>query len=1402
LLKSGGAKLNPLRASPKLWLSLLVLLFVRTIVAQTYKVGADNPSEPQSAAGNSADTHQKSMGWGSNLENARLGRSVEAALSNGDYAGAVAYAQRAVNDAPNDPQLWFLLGYAARLAGRLQVAMDAYNKGLKLNPSSLEGLSGLAQTYRAMGRVDEAERILSGVVAADPRRSDDATLLGELLLQSGQPNHAISALGRAEQAQPSARAELLIALAYERLHNRARANQYLEAAKQRAPHNPEVERSLAGFYRDTGNYPAAIAALESIHSRSADITAELAYTHQLNGDPQKAAKLYAQAADAAPKKLDLQLAAAQAQVGAGATEKAEGYLRRANGLDPEHYRLHAIRGEIARLQERKTDAVREYTAALEHLPAAPPEGPLYPIQLRMNLAELDQDLQDQAGAHEQLAVARSAINGLAASGAHQPEYLRLRALIRIASGDFEGAASDVHEALAVNPRDPRTLEVEAQLLTRSGHPEQALEVYTNILSSDPGNRFALASAGYLSREIGHEREAEKYFQRLAAAHPDLYVPYLALGDLYSSRRDFSKAQASYLKANELAPTNSLVIAGGMNAAVEAHTYPVAGQWLKRATPEMHENPYIMRETERYLLWAGDHQKSADVGEQAIKKLPRDRDVVVYLGYDLLDLGRYDELLNLTSRYRDILPKEPDIPLLAGYAHKHAGALAEAEQDFTETLNRDPNIPTAYVNRGFVLNDQHKAAEANADFEAAIRLDPGDGEAHLGLAFTSLELHRPQIALRQVQLAFERLGDSANVHRIRATAYGQEGMLLRAAQEYRIAIKASPNDTSLHLALADILEGLRHYREAISELETADRLSPHNSLTAAKLARTYAELGDRTSAFRYVQIAEQKPEDGVWLSTGEALDALGEHEAAIERFERALTAPNSDNIAVRLVIAQHMTDEGDWDGARRQIALGFMEARTGATVPPTPDDIMHAANVFLAIHDFQLAETYYRRALAAGASETTARVGLANTYLALGDTARARGEITSISSMANSEPGYQYLMAKANMLRQQHQNAQALTAFAQASQAAGEDQTAERELLELGGDEGFRVNRRLNFLSDFSLAPIFEDTTVYPLDAKLDVANPVPGRQGLLPLPRSSLETQWTGAYHLHFGGMPEAGGFLQIRNARGQISLPSANTIVDRDTTDYSLNFAVSPTVHFGNNVITFSPGIQETVRRDSRDPIDMDQNLFRQFLYLSTSSFFNVISVQGFAIHESGPFSRQHLHSRDLVGRLDFRIGTPWGRTAFITGYGARDLQFSPVIREVYYTSAYAGIERKIGDKFSFKAVAEDLRSWRVETNRYAIAQALRPAGSIEYRATRNWSVQASAAYSRNMGFHAYDAVQSGFAVSYALPFEHSFREAEEKVTVRYPIRFSAGLQQESFFNFNGGNNRQFRPYVRISIF
>ena len=109
-----------------------------------------------------------------------------------------------------------------------------------------------------------------------------------------------------------------------------------------------------------------------------------------------------------------------------------------------------------------------------------------------------------------------------------------------------------------------------------------------------------------------------------------------------------------------------------------------------------------------------------------------------------------------------------------------------------------------------------------------------------------------------------------------------------------------------------------------------------------------------------------------------------------------------------------------------------------------------------MHDYQLSQTYLQRAKAAGAPDAKVRIGLANNYLAMGDTVRAHAELSAVRTAADSAPDYQYLLGRGKCLSPATQRAQALTSFAQASNAGGEDRTAERDLLQAGADEGLRV----------------------------------------------------------------------------------------------------------------------------------------------------------------------------------------------------------------------------------------------------------------------------------------------------------------------------------------------------------
>ena len=1382
--------------------SFCLAILISYAAGQTYDVN-QNPSSPPAAQKEktSAESSQnnQNFGWGSSIEVARQARAAQDALKRNDYAAAVSYAERAAKSAPQNAELWFLLGYAARLAERYPVSIDAYNRGLQIQPNSVRGLAGLAQTYAKIGRDAEAEQLLRRVVEANPRDANSLQLAGELILSS-DPKRSLELLTRADAIQPSAHTDLLIAHAYERLGQRDEATRYLDRAKKRAPRDPEVQRVIAGEYRDQGQYDRAIATLQAL-PKTTDIQAELAYTYQVAGRQQEAANLYSRLAKTAKGNIGLDLSAAQAWVNLGQVDKAQAFLEDARKIDANNYRLHAILATIAESDDRPGDASTEYTLALHNLPKVPPEGPLYPIELRLNLYELALRQNNQAEAKQHLDAAAAEINQVNVAESARPEMLRLRAAIEAASGNLDAANKDLKEALALAPSSVSSLLSYGNLQWKLGQKDAAWQTFTKVLELDHQNRNALSSLGYLARDKGDNKLAESYFSRAASAHPKDYAPYLALGDMYTAEGNFRAAETHYENAYQRMPGNPLIVAGGANAALELHNLDLAKRWLDRAKSSMNDSVQVKRERERYLTLKGDYAESAKLGYAVLERLPNDREGVVYLGYDLYYLGRQADAMALVEKYDPILKNDKDLALIAGYVHAHAGQSREALNDFTRALERDPKMATGYVNRGFVLNDLKQGDKAVKDFRMALQLQPDYGEAHLGLAFADLQLHRPKAALTQLDAAQKTLGKSHAWHLARAEGFRQEQDFAHAEPEYRIALQETPNDLSTELAYADTLYHLRRFQQAIAALDQAQKLAPTNPAIYALKAQVHAKQGAREDALRDIQTAEQYGKDQVdiLMATGDALLTLGDRDAAMQRFSRALDAPKGDRIGVRLAVAQVFLRQGRFDDARRQVALGFAEARVDAS-PVTPEDIVEAANIFLAMHDFDLAETYFDKAKQAGANPRTVAIGLTNTYLAEGETRRAEAELASLGSPDDYRDDYDYMMASANLYRQRQDTVHALSAFAQASTVAGQEDkgTAQTAQFELAGKEGRQINQRVSIFPEASFSPQLEDINVYTLDARiLHVTDPK-----LLPPPRHSFQDLAESHYRIHLEHFPTISGFVGEGMTTGRFLFPSVNIVQNRNTFDTIFNGGVTPVLHFGSNTVALNGGLQYTIRRDTNSPVFMSQNLFRQFLYLSTSSFFNWVSVTGSAIHEAGPFTDQNLHSRDLAASIEFTVGKPWGKTSLLTGYSARDLLFRPQIIEYFNTASYIGLQRKFGSRLTAALLAEDLRSWRVQGTQFAIAQALLPGARFEFRANPRWSVQGSFLLSRGMGFHQYDNAQSEFLVSYMRPVRGSVKDGTGEIPVSYPFRFSVGVQQQTFYNFAGTSKTTLLPVVHFTLY
>ena len=1382
---------------------------VRSAPAQTFEVNKPPAKKEakgkQQKAAPKKNPQQSGIGWGSSIETAREARAVDQALQKNDYQAAIASATRAAHSAPQNAELWFLLGYAARLGNNYNLSLEGYQRGLQLKPSSIAGLSGEAQTYAKMGHTAEAQDLLKQVLAANPKSAVDLQLSGELALQT-DPSQALDLLKRADAIQPDARSALLVARAYQKLNQPDASKQYLDRALSRGPNDPNVLRAVAAYYRDNGKFDEAIATLQKAVQKNPDALGDLGYTYGLAGKKKEAADAYTRAANRLPKNQGLQLSAAQALVNVGGFEQASNFLSRVESADPKNYRLHAIRGEMATLQDHNDQAITEYQMAIQNTPESPQEGPLYLVSLHLSLSEIYRRVEQQGPADKELANARDALNRIPGTDqASRPDYLRLRALIEAGFKDTTSAERDLKEAMSLAPKNVNIALNYANLLWKLNREQEALALYKQSLQMDPNNHAALTALGYLSRDLKDPVSAEKYFLKLAEVYPQDFVPYFALGDLYTSTKQYDRAQANYEKAHQLAPKNALVIAAGINAALETpgHQLPVAKVWVERAAadPAVNQVPQVMRERQRYLTFTGNYQEAADLGYKVLEKLPNDPEAVDYLAYDLLFLNRYDDAYKLVEKYQAMRPKDKDLPLVAGYVHAHTGHPREAEEDFTRSLAIDPNDATAYMNRGYVRNDLREGGKAVQDFETALKLRPNYGQAHLGLAYSDLQLHRSKPALHEADLAAATLPDSAPIHLARAEAYRQQMVFRKAEVEYRAALKLAPNDPNVYLALAEALYRLHRYDDSLVVLKSGVAVSPNNGILYAEMARNYAQLRQRDNAYQAIKDAESKGEDTkVLMGTGEALLLMGDTKGAMQRYTRALDAPGSDRVEVRLALARLFAQSGHRRDAQDQVAFAMAEARIGEANAVTPENLIEAGHVLVSINQYELSKKFFARAQAQGADQESVYLGLANADLALGETQSAMTLLQTVGRDPDTAQDYEYMVALANAYQQQHDNTHALSMFARANDVMAGNDYAQATELHLAEQEGRQVTEQVSAAPEALVHPIFEDINIYQLDARI---RGLTANSGLLPPPRSTIETLGLAHYHVDFKGWPRITGLFEERNARGTVSFPNELLIQYRNTYDTIFSSGIDQDFRlFGTN-ISVNPGVQFTIRRDSASPQGMNQNLFRQYVYLYTGAFGNWVAVNGSLLREAGPFTEINLHSRDYAGTIEFQVGRPWGKTSLLTGYMGRDILFRPAIREFYETDAYIGVQRKFGSSWTAAVLAEYLRSWRVQDSSFAIAQALRPGFRIDYKPlVSHWAVHAAGTWSKGQGFDAYDNVSNEITVSYTKGFQRPLEDGIGEVPVTYPLRISFGIQQQTFYNFNGSNRNTFLPIIHFNVF
>jgi tetratricopeptide (TPR) repeat protein len=433
-----------------------------------------------------------------------------------------AYERAAAKD-PDSAYLQRKVGALAWRRGELDRALRHAERAYELEPDDPAGRVFLGQVYRLRKETARAEEVLTDD-EGQPLSRDAALLLYGMYLDAKELDRALAVAEWMVAEDPeNLRAFFALSRAYEELGRPEEAVAALRRALDQAPASLSVFAALARLHRDLGDRDAEIAVYREMleeYPHHQGTLAALADALIGTSRSDEAREVLEELVGHHPEDVRSVIRLALLEFDAGDYESAAERFEGALAENPEDYELAYFLG-VLRQRMGQTDA------ALEAFERVPEHHNRY-ADARSQMAAVFERSGDLPRALEQARVALR----VAPSTALELYVARLRAK----TGDLEGAVGMLEARLAENPDDDEILYNIGVLYGEAERFEEALRYMHLALEKNPDNASALNYIGYTWAERGERLdEAEGMIVRARELRPDDGYITDSLGWVYYMR---------------------------------------------------------------------------------------------------------------------------------------------------------------------------------------------------------------------------------------------------------------------------------------------------------------------------------------------------------------------------------------------------------------------------------------------------------------------------------------------------------------------------------------------------------------------------------------------------------------------------------------------------------------------------------------------------------------------------------------------------------------------------------------------------------------------------------------------------------------------------------------------------
>ena len=397
--------------------------------------------------------------------------------------------------------------------------------------------------------------------------------------------------------------------------------------------------------------------------------------------------------------------------------------------------------------------------------------------------------------------------------------------------DYKSAIASYQHALILDKENLDALRGLAQNLANDNQTTAALEQYRMLQEADPQDAQAALRVSDLYRRMGKFDLALENLKKAESLQQDsLEVAYSEANILEAQGKlDEAAAALQRLIARSTAPADrhNLALfldrlgniyrqAGKPQLAQDTfkHIVDMGGEEAARGYSGLIDNYRDQK------LWA-DATRTA---QEAVKKLPEDKNLKLALAQQLADEGKAEESINLAKAVVQSSPDDRDAQISLTQVYVRLKRFQEAE-DILIGMEKQATRPEERQGIRFILGATYEREKkfdlAEQEFRKVLQQDPGSAGTlnYLGYMMADHNMHLEE-ALGMIKRAVELEPQNGAYLDSLGWAYFKLNNYDLAEQNLRRALEKTPNDATMHDHLGELYAKTGKLKLAVMHWERA------------------------------------------------------------------------------------------------------------------------------------------------------------------------------------------------------------------------------------------------------------------------------------------------------------------------------------------------------------------------------------------------------------------------------------------------------------------------------------------------------------------------------------------------------------------------------------------------------